>query len=129
MIAGVGDLDAARSAVEPLSRLDYHYRPHRPEALLFDKPHGGSWRGQTHHLHLTEPGSALWRERLAFRDALRADASLVSEYAEWKRAHSAGGDDDPYSASKTPFVTRVLASQGIALAPDAQRLVPRGAGA
>jgi GrpB-like predicted nucleotidyltransferase (UPF0157 family) len=36
----------------------------------------------THGLHLAEPGSHLWRERLAFRDNLRADPALATEYAD-----------------------------------------------
>jgi hypothetical protein len=35
-------------------------------------------------LHLTEPGSDLLRERLAFRDALRADGELAAEYEALK---------------------------------------------
>jgi GrpB-like predicted nucleotidyltransferase (UPF0157 family) len=124
MIAGVSDLSAAHEAVDQLRALDYHYRPHRPEALLFDKPHIGTWRGQTHHLHLTELNSDLWRERLAFRDALRADPSLVQEYSEWKRRHALDADEGPYSDSKRSFVFRVLAARGIDLKPDAQRLSP-----
>lgn len=37
-----------------------------------------------HGLHLTEPGSDLWRERLAFRDAVRADPALATEYTDLK---------------------------------------------
>jgi len=39
----------------------------------------------TCHLHLTEPGSDLWRERQAFRDALRADPQRARQYQEPKR--------------------------------------------
>lgn len=83
----------------------------------------GDWRGQTHHLHLTEPGSDLWRERLAFRDALREDAALVVEYNDWKIRHVLDEAEGPYAASKRPFVLRVLAARDIALKPDEQRLV------
>src|SRR5262249_60564672 len=65
MLAGVRDLAEARSAEEPLADLGYVYRVHRPEAHLFVQ--------DTKGVHLTRPGSDLWRERLAFRDALRAD--------------------------------------------------------
>jgi len=123
MLAGVSDLQEARRAAGPLLELDYHYRPHRPEAHLFEKPHVGDWRGQTHHLHLTEPGSDLWRERLAFRDALREDAALVGEYNDWKIRHVLDEAKGPYAASKRPFVLRVLAARDIALKPDEQRLV------
>jgi HAD superfamily hydrolase (TIGR01549 family) len=121
MVAGVADLDLARQAEEPLASLGYRYRPHRPEALLFDKPGDAPWRQHTHHLHLTVPGSDLWRERLVFRDALRQDPALRREYAEWKLLHASTGDD-PYDDTKTPFVTRVLAAAWFGVAPDADRL-------
>lgn len=101
MIAGVKDL-AVLPDVEPALRgLDYHPWPHRPEAQLYVKPDVSGWREQTHALHLTVPGSDVWRERLTFRDALRADRALVH---------------------KTPFVARVLAAHGIGLRPDNERL-------
>lgn len=114
MLAGVRDLDAARAAEQPLAALAYVYREHRPEAHLFVK--------ESYGIHLTEPGSDLWRERLAFRDALRSDAELRREYAGWKRAHGGG---KPYTGSKTPFVARVLAEVGIELKPDDERLSAR----
>src|SRR5690349_21746029 len=70
MIAGVARLEEAAAALEPLAAVGYLYGKHRPEALWFRKP-AGDWWEATHSLHLTEPGSDLWRERLAFRDALR----------------------------------------------------------
>jgi GrpB-like predicted nucleotidyltransferase (UPF0157 family) len=116
-IAGVHDLNEARAAFEPLALLGYAYRPHRPEAHAFHR--------EDHSLHLTVPGSDLWRERLAFRDALLADPALVAEYAAWKRRHAArAGADDPYTGDKRPLVLRVLAGAGIELKPDEARLVP-----
>lgn len=119
MVAGVGDLDDAREAFGELGRLDYAYREHRRDAHSFFKPPDAptQWE-ETHHLHLTVPGSALWRERLAFRDALRRDPELVREYSDWKLKHYGKGG----GGSKRPFVSRVLAMQGIPLLPDAERL-------
>ena len=117
MLAGVLDLEEARVAFEPLQALGYEYREHRPEAHLFVKPDRG--------VHLTEPGSDLWRERLAFRNALRTNPELASAYAEWKLAHLS--DDPargPYTADKRAFVLPVLESAGIALRPDEERLAP-----
>jgi GrpB-like predicted nucleotidyltransferase (UPF0157 family) len=115
MVAGVRDLDHSRDALEPLGKLGYTYRVHRPESHSFHRP--------GYHLHLTEPGSDIWRERLAFRDALRADRELRHEYEDWKLEHIA---DEPsagaYTQSKWAFVARVLAATGIELKPDAQRL-------
>jgi GrpB-like predicted nucleotidyltransferase (UPF0157 family) len=118
MLAGVRDLEAARRAFGPLAQLGYGYFPHRPEAHAFRKPGYG--------VHLTEPGSTIWNERLAFRDALRADPELVAEYAAWKERHATppGGAGPPYSANKRPFVRRVLAQAGIDLRPDEERLTP-----
>ena len=66
-------------------------------------------------LHLTEPGSDLWCERLAFRDALRADSALAAEYDALKRrlADTHGDDVNAYTAGKREFVARVLASAGL----------------
>ena len=62
MLAGVRDLEEARAAFEPLREEGYVYTPHRPGiAHHFEKP---SARSPEYNLHLTEPGSDLWRERL-----------------------------------------------------------------
>jgi len=123
MIAGVLDLEAARAALEPLRVLGYRYHDHRPEAHAFSKPATAtdSWT-QTHHLHLTEPDSNLWRERLAFRDALRADPALAAEYEAWKLSNAPTAARRAYSGSKRPFVARVLSERGIELKPDSERL-------
>ena len=79
------DLAEARAAFEPLSELGYAYREHRSDShAFFTPPNAPTQWEETHHLHLTVPGSDLWRERLAFRDALRADPGLVREYSDWK---------------------------------------------
>ena len=69
----------------------------------------------THGLHLTEPGSDLWRERLAFRDALRADPTLTGEYEALKLrlAEQHREDVGAYTAGKRAFVADVLAGAGI----------------
>jgi GrpB-like predicted nucleotidyltransferase (UPF0157 family) len=56
----------------------------------------------THGLHLTEEGSDLWREQLAFRDALRADPELTAEYEALKLrlADELGDDSSAYTAGK-----------------------------
>jgi len=117
MIAGVGDLADARAAFGPLAAQSYHPAPHRPEeAHWFGKP---SLAERTHHLHLTVPGSNLWRERIAFRDSLRADPSLAAEYEALKLrlAVAHPGDIGEYTRGKTAFIARVLAPFGIELRP------------
>jgi GrpB-like predicted nucleotidyltransferase (UPF0157 family) len=119
MIAGVRSLEEAAAARRPLAALGYAYGEHRPEALWFHKPARDDWWESTHSLHLTEAGSDLWRERLAFRDALRTDPELAAAYARWKFAHAARvGDARPYRDSKTLFVASVLAGKGIQYRQD-----------
>jgi GrpB-like predicted nucleotidyltransferase (UPF0157 family) len=117
MMAGVRDLDEARTAYEPLGEVGYVDAPHRPAvAHHFAKP---SQERAEFGLHLTEPGTNLWQERLAFRDALRVDPRLAVEYETLKmrlaREHDA--DAAAYTAGKRAFVSRVLARAGIELGP------------
>jgi GrpB-like predicted nucleotidyltransferase (UPF0157 family) len=108
MMAGVRDLEEARAAYEPLLAHGWKHTPHRPGiAHHFSKADYG--------LHLTEPGSDLWKERLAFRDALRADPELVAEYAALKLrlAEEHPHDIEAYTAGKRAFVGRVLAGAGL----------------
>jgi GrpB-like predicted nucleotidyltransferase (UPF0157 family) len=117
MIAGIRDLEEARGAFESLAHLGYDYFPHRPEAHAFRKPGYG--------VHLTVPGSAIWNERLAFRDALRADSELAAQYEAWKKRHAAPqGSLHPYTADKRQIVLTVLTRAGIDLRPDGERLTP-----
>jgi GrpB-like predicted nucleotidyltransferase (UPF0157 family) len=117
MMAGVRDLKDARAAFDPLGEESYLYAPHRPGiAHHFVKP---SLRvsEMTHGLHLTEPGSDLWRERLTFLDALRRDPKLSTEYEVLKLrlAEEHPRDSEAYTAGKREFVARVLQSAGLQL--------------
>jgi GrpB-like predicted nucleotidyltransferase (UPF0157 family) len=117
MIAGVRDLEEARAAFDPLQNHTYEHTPHRAGiAHHFSKP-SGRYRGTTHGLHLTEPGSDLWRERFAFRDAPCADAALTAEYESLKLRLAGKHPDDigAYTAGKRQCVARVLGEAGIEL--------------
>jgi GrpB-like predicted nucleotidyltransferase (UPF0157 family) len=112
MMAGVHDLHSATDAIPVLTGHGYTHAPHRPATLWFHKAPDGSAPEQG--LHLTEPGSSLWRERLAFRDALRADPALARQYQELKERLAAdSGDIAAYTAGKREFVVRVLARAGV----------------
>jgi GrpB protein len=86
----------------------YTHAQHRPGTLWF---HRARSEGQPEqHRHLTEPGSSLWRERLAFRDALRADPLVARRYQELEeRLAAESGDIAAYTADKREFVVEVLA--------------------
>jgi len=115
MVAGVHDLEKARAAYEPLHTVGYVDEPHRPEiAHHFAKP-TLELDARRLNLHLTEPSSSLWRERLAFRDAMRADPALAAEYEALKLrlAREHPGDVRTYTDGKREFVHRVLVAAGI----------------
>jgi GrpB-like predicted nucleotidyltransferase (UPF0157 family) len=112
MMAGVHDLQSAKGAIPVLASHGYTHGQHRPATLWFHKDKAG--RVPEQGLHLTEPGSSLWRERLAFRDALRADPMLASQYQALKERLAAGSSDiEAYTAGKREFVVQVLARAGV----------------
>ncbi len=112
MMAGVHDLHSAKDAIPVLTSHGYTHGQHRPATLWFHKARSGSIPEQA--LHLTEPGSSLWRERLAFRDALRADPLLAHQYQELKERLAADSADmAAYTAGKREFVIQVLARAGV----------------
>jgi GrpB-like predicted nucleotidyltransferase (UPF0157 family) len=65
---------------------------------------------RTHHIHLVNWSSALWRDHLLFRDWLRAHESVATEYAVLKRElHAIHADNrERYTESKGPFIKAVL---------------------
>jgi GrpB-like predicted nucleotidyltransferase (UPF0157 family) len=115
MLAPVADLDTARQAVPVLQALGYRHADHRPhEALWFFDQHGEDYDTRKHQLHLTRSDSALWRERIAFRDALRADPSLSTHYQALKHSLAAGdGNLADYTGGKRDFVIAVLRVAGL----------------
>jgi GrpB-like predicted nucleotidyltransferase (UPF0157 family) len=116
IMAPVSSLADAEPAIEALSALSYCYYPYRADVMhWFCKP---SPAHRTHHLHLVPPGSALWVQRLALRDALRKNAELASEYQALKRrlAHEHAQDREAYTEAKSPFIHSVLSSIGASAA-------------
>jgi GrpB-like predicted nucleotidyltransferase (UPF0157 family) len=104
----VHSLAQALPAISALSTLDYCYFPYKPKEMLwFCKP---SPAFRTHHLHLIPSTSNIWAQRLAFRDALRQDQALVSDYSALKSRLAAAHahDRDAYTEGKTQFVRAVL---------------------
>jgi GrpB-like predicted nucleotidyltransferase (UPF0157 family) len=58
--------------------------------------------------------SPLWRERLAFRDQLRADAGVRAAYSDLKLRLAAEHRDDreAYTEAKSDFILATLAGRG-----------------
>jgi GrpB-like predicted nucleotidyltransferase (UPF0157 family) len=108
IMAGVGSLSASKLAIPALVPYGYCYFPYRADVMhWFCKP---SADVRTHHLHLVPMESPLWRERLAFRDALRSDRQLAVDYELLKLqlAEEHRDDREAYTEGKTAFITSVL---------------------
>ena len=108
IMAGVEALDASRDAIQVLEQNQYCYFEYRAHIMhWFCKP---SPSQRTHHLHLVVFESPLWKQRLAFRNRLRHDASVATEYANLKQrlAREHEFDRDAYTDAKEPFVRRIV---------------------
>jgi GrpB-like predicted nucleotidyltransferase (UPF0157 family) len=68
-----------------------------------------------HHLYVCEIGTRPLKEHLCFRDALRQNPQLATEYAALKQylAEQYRNDRDAYTEAKTRFIRSVLASSSI----------------
>jgi GrpB-like predicted nucleotidyltransferase (UPF0157 family) len=108
IMAPVRGLEVSRPAMAALASADYCYFRYKPDVMhWFCKP---SPDVRTHHLHLVPKTRPLWSQRLAFRDELRRNQSLATEYAELKLrlAEHHRFDREAYTDAKTSFVHRVL---------------------
>jgi GrpB-like predicted nucleotidyltransferase (UPF0157 family)/pimeloyl-ACP methyl ester carboxylesterase len=65
------------------------------------------------HAHVVTHGDRWWRDHIAFRDRLRADADLRARYTQLKErlAMEHRRDRDAYTDAKTEFVTTALADE------------------
>ncbi len=109
VMVGVVSLTDSATAKDVLQRAGYQYAPYKTDVMhWFCKP---SFERRTHHVHLIPFESELWHDRLAFRDALRADPALAREYEELKQALARRFEHDreAYTEAKSPFIARVLA--------------------
>jgi GrpB-like predicted nucleotidyltransferase (UPF0157 family) len=110
VMVGVASLSESEPAKEVLRRAGYQYAEYRTDVMhWFCKP---SFAMRTHHLHLVPHESALWNDRLKFRDVLRRQPAVAAEYATLKRqlAQRFEFDREAYTEAKSPFIARVLRS-------------------
>ena len=113
VLLGANTLSDIVSKIPTLERLGYayiaKYERDIPMRRYFVKSKSGSLRV---HLHGVEVGSQIWNEHLTFRDALRADPSLVSQYAALKLRLAAefANDKSAYTEAKAPFIKGVLSA-------------------
>jgi GrpB-like predicted nucleotidyltransferase (UPF0157 family) len=108
-MAGVDTLDASRPAIAAAAEVGYCYEPYQAEIEhWFCKP---SATVRTHHLHLIPVGTTSWIRPIAFRDYLRAHASVAREYDGLKRRLAVEHrlNRKAYTEAKRPFIDHITA--------------------
>jgi GrpB-like predicted nucleotidyltransferase (UPF0157 family) len=128
LLAGVASMEVARALGEPLGRLGYTTSL-RFNASLPDRQWFMRWANgrRTHHLHVVVHADVAWRERIAFRDALRADPELARRYEALKRAlaNTHRDDREAYTSAKSTFISTTLAAGGFTPDPPGRGLFRR----
>jgi GrpB-like predicted nucleotidyltransferase (UPF0157 family) len=105
---GVKSLDESKSAIDILTSTGYEYSPYKSDVMhWFCKP---SDAYRTHHLHLIPYESALWHERIRFRNLLRADKQIANDYSSLKKdlARRHKKDREAYTQGKWPFIKKTI---------------------
>ena len=99
-------------AVPLLQKLGYEFWAENPgaERLFFAKgmpPYGDK---RTHHVHIFKPDSHHWKDKIAFRDYLRAHPDSAKEYEALKNklASQHTYDREKYTDEKAIFVNEIL---------------------
>ena len=107
----VASFAEATDLIPVVEALGYEYKPLDviAERMFFAKESDPEIR--THHLSVTELGSAFWHKHLAFRDYLRAHDELAGEYVQLKKqiAEDYARTQQLDREAKTEFVSGVLA--------------------
>jgi GrpB-like predicted nucleotidyltransferase (UPF0157 family) len=118
ILLGANSLSEIESQIASLEALGFtyvsKYEKELPTRRYFAKTPADGLRI---HLHGVEIGSRIWCQHLEFRDLLRTDAQLRSEYQLLKLslADKYAYDKSAYTAAKSPFIEAAL---GISAKPD-----------
>lgn len=108
---GIPRASAIHDCIVALVRAGYE---HRGERGVPGRHYFRRGEPRAYHLHVVEEDGSLWRDYLAFRDCLRADADAARAFAHVKRALAAQfpHDREAYLAAKSPQVRDVLRLAG-----------------
>ncbi len=103
----VESFEGATLCIRPLEELGYTYRGENgiPRRHYFVKG-----EPRTHHLHMVEATSAMYKEYILFRDYLVQHPDIALEYALLKKrlAQQFVTERQKYQEQKDPFVQRIL---------------------
>ena len=99
-------------AISTLKKLGYEYWYDNPdkERLFFAKGMPPFGDKRTHHVHIVEPGSRHWSEKIMFRDYLISHPDIAREYEQLKikLAREYTYDREQYTREKTNFINTIL---------------------
>ncbi len=111
ILAGVRTLEDVDDLVDRLCEHGYTASKEF-NATLTDRRWLMRWKNghRTHHLHIVVQDGGPWKDRLAFRDALRRDPALARRYAVLKTELAARHqrDREAYTHAKADFVRAVV---------------------
>ncbi|WP_238482854.1 GrpB family protein [Lederbergia galactosidilytica] len=113
IMVGVQDLQEVPQFVKSLEKIEFEYvpKPEWSDRKFFRK---GEWGQGTCHLHICEIDSMEWKEKLWFRDYLRANPQVANEYIAVKKDLAARyiQDRPTYTKEKAPFIRNVIELAG-----------------
>ena len=99
-------------AIKALKELGYEFWDKNPdqERLFFAKGMPPFGEKRTHHVHIFEPSSHHWREKILFRDYLRDNPEERLQYELLKKylAKQYTYDREQYTTAKTEFIHKVF---------------------
>lgn len=99
-------------AIPALQKLgyEYWYENPDPERMFFVKGMPPFGEKRTHHVHIVEPTSRHWKEKMAFRDYLKSHPNIAREYEKIKMqcATQYKYDREKYTDAKTKFIKEIL---------------------
>lgn len=109
ILVGVQNLENAEKCVVPLAEIGYEYRGEQGIAGRFYFRKGVA-DISTHHLHMVEMTSDVWRNHLLFRDYLRQHPNAAKDYGRLKRklAVKFKHNRPAYTEAKAAFIESIL---------------------
>ena len=113
IVLGADSLAVVENQISNLTQLNYQYiskyERDLPMRRYFVKAAGDLPRI---HLHCVVLNSQIWQEHILFRDALRADNTLLDQYRTLKTelAIRFANDKSAYTLAKAPFIESIIRS-------------------
>ncbi|MBZ5760144.1 GrpB family protein [Rhizobium sp. VS19-DR104.2] len=110
IIVGIRRFEDGSDCIKPMESIGYDYAGADivPDDHIFGR--GIKQQTRTHLVHIVEHQGFHWRRNLLFRDKLRTNAALASEYEDLKISLAAkfSGDRAAYTDAKKAFIDKVV---------------------